>query len=167
ELLQGVDKLDPETPGADKRLLVLLRRYFSSDEGEEAEEEEDEVEPVKELTTGAALAHLILGGKPDKSQGYKYGYALCNLCAYLGKIPRGDAWCSLRGASGAMEKVDAVLEKAGVAPAVFSVSGFLVERGAPVAMPAPDHFPSIGYLTREEIRRVLGLLNPAKVEAAV
>src|SRR5262249_37720149 len=93
--------------------------------------------------------------------------ALLSLCTYLGKIPKHDSWCSLGGASGAVQKVDAVLKKAGVEPDVFSVSGFLVGRGAPVAMPEPDNFACIGYLKRGEIRRVFGLLDPAKIEAAI
>jgi hypothetical protein len=163
--LEGLDKLDPDAPGAEKRFLVLLRKYFRSDGQDEVEEAE--VVPVKELTTGAALAHLVLGVKADTSQGYKYGYALRCLCTYLGKIPKHDAWCSLRSSSGAVARIDAVLQRAGVEPETFSVSQFLIRRGSPVAIPRPRNFPFIGYLKRAEVPQVLTLLDPLKIEAAI
>jgi hypothetical protein len=49
----------------------------------------------------------------------------------------------------------------------FSTDAFLVQRGPPVGILEPDNFPYVGYLRRAEIRRVLRLLDPAKVEAVV
>ncbi|HVK12818.1 MAG TPA: hypothetical protein VM597_28965 [Gemmataceae bacterium] len=136
------------------------------DDGDEDEDDDDdEGEPTRETTTGAALVHLILGGSMDPSKGYKYGYALCHLCEHLGRVPDHDSWCSIRSRS--VEAVDAVLKKAGVKPKTFSVEGHLQYRGAPVAIPAPDDFPAIGYLTRDEARTLLPLLDPAKIDAAI
>src|SRR5262249_16573737 len=121
--------------------------------------------PAKELTTGAALVHMILGGKPDPSQGYKYGYALCSLCKHIGEVPEHDSWCTIRNA--AFQAVDAVLKKAGVSPKAFSTSRFLLDRAPPVAITKADDFPSIGHLNRQEVRQILKLLDPAKLEAAI
>src|SRR5262249_30618052 len=120
------------------------------DEAKKDGEAENAAESRTELTAGAALVQLVLGGKLDPSQGYKYGYALCSLCEYLGNVLAHDAWSSIRATG--IDTVDAVLHKAGVGPGTFSVHRFLVERGAPVAMPRPEDFPYIGYLKRGEIR---------------
>jgi hypothetical protein len=162
------ERLNETDPEAAKRLLLKhLQEAFENDFDDDEEEEEDDDEVVKEVTTGTALAHLILGGQCDKSHGYKYGYALYHLCEHLGEIPDHDAWCSMRSSANVDSRVDKVLKRAGVGPATFTVSKFLINRGSPVPIPKPHDFPFIGYLTREEIREILPLLTPAKLDAAI
>jgi hypothetical protein len=131
------------------------------DDGNEIEEAGGD-EPRREVSTGAALVHLIMGGNPDPSLGFKYGYALFHLCLTLGDMPEEyDSWCSIR--SRTLDLFDAFLKKAGVPPKTFAVNAFLVERGPPVEMPRPDDFPAIGYLDRDEIPAVVDLLDPARL----
>jgi hypothetical protein len=168
-LREDIGSVDTSDPAAMQKFIEKHRdtlSEFLDDEDEDGEDDdEDEEEPTRELTTGAALAHLILGGKPDPAVGYKYGYALSMLCEHIGTVPEHDSWCTIRSA--AFDAVDEVLETIGVPPAEFTTHKFLVNRGSPVAIPEPDDFPYIGYLERDEIRKLLGRLDPAKVEAAI
>ena len=166
EMRAEFEKVKDDPEAAKKLMFKYMEEAFEMDDDDEEEEDDDE-EPVKEVTTGTALAHMILGGKPDKSNGYKYGYALYYLCDLLGEVPEHDTWCSMRSSANVDGRVDKVLKKAGVSPATFSVSKSLINRGAPVAIPTPSDFPFIGYLTREEIRAILPLLAPAKLDAAI
>jgi hypothetical protein len=150
-------KIDPKA--ADKWLDTALS---SDDDDDDLDDEVEVREPRRELSTGAALVHLIHGGNPDPSVGYKYGYALFHLCLTLGDVPDHDAWCSIR--SEALDGVDAFLKAAGVKPKSFTVDEFLVNRGPPVPMPRPEDFPSIGYLERDEVPAVLALLAPARLD---
>jgi hypothetical protein len=167
-LLEGVEKLDEDSPRDVNKFKSLLKDYFKDDGIEDEEDEEngeDEDTAVRETTTGAALVHLIMGGNTDPAKGYKYGYALSHLCEYIGTVPEHEAWCSIRYAS--VEAVDVALKRAGIGPKTFAVEKHLQYRGAPVAIPAPDDFPAIGYLTRDEARKVLALMDPAKLDAAI
>jgi hypothetical protein len=148
-------KIDPKA--ADKWLDEAL----SSDD-DDVDDVEEAREPRRELSTGAALVHLILGGTPNPSVGFKYGYALFHLCLTLGDVPDHDAWCSIR--SQTLDGVDAFLKAAGIKPKAFTVDKFLINRGPPVTMPRPDDFPSIGYLDRDEVTAVLAMLDPARLD---
>jgi hypothetical protein len=108
---------------------------------------------------------MIMGGTKDKRFGFKYGYALDFLCRHLGEIPDNESWCSIRYET--LDAIDTVLKDSGVRSKTFSVAKFLVERGAPVDIPKPDDFPSIGYLTRDEIPAILALLTPEKLSKAI
>lgn len=133
---------------------------------EEGDDEGDDGEPVRVLSTGAALAHLILGGNRDPSAWSQYGYALQILCEHLGDVPADyDSWCTIR--SSTFDHLDRVLKRAGIPPKKFATAAFLVERGPPVKILEPDDFPYVGYLTRAEARRVLRLLDPAKLDPAI
>jgi hypothetical protein len=163
---ERLKKKDPKA--AEEFVLKYLEDAFKSgwdEEDEDEDDEDDDGEIEREVTSGTALAQLILGGNTDKSAGYKYGYALCNLCEYFGETPDHDSWCTIRYQS--LEAIDALLKKAGIKPSVFSAIGFLVERGSPVKMPKPDDFPGIGYLTRDEARKLLSPLDPAKIQKAI
>jgi hypothetical protein len=166
-LAEEFKNLDAADPKAVEKFILKhdLLKDLLDDEEEEDDEEEDDEEVVREVTTGAALAQLVLGGKPDRRYGYKYGYALQSLCEHLGEVPDHDSWCTIRDA--ALRTVDGVLKKAGAKPKTFSTSEFLVNRGAPIAIPKPADFPFIGYLTREEVRKLLGTLDTARIEAAI
>ncbi|PQO40881.1 hypothetical protein [Blastopirellula marina] len=120
------------------------------DEEEDGEEEELEEEDLqRELTTGGALADLILGRPKDYAFGFKYGYALEAICDKLGKHLPGDAWCSINFRARNMI--------AKLAPADFDKSLWidgLLGRGAPVEMPTPSDFPGIGFLTWQEAEKL-------------
>jgi hypothetical protein len=166
DFVNDMKDLDASDPQAMQDFLEkhggFLEDFFSDEEEDEGENH-DEI--VREPTTGAALAHLILGGNPDRRFGYKYGFALRCLCQHLGRVAPNNSWCTIRSA--AFDAVDAALSKAGVSAEAFSTAGFLVNRGAPVPIPAPADFPFIGYVTREEASRLLPLLDPVKTEAAI
>jgi hypothetical protein len=168
---EDVGKVDPNDPAAMKQFLEkhggLLEDFFGDDddEDEEENEEDEDDEPARELTAGAALVQMILGGTMDPAQGSKYGYTLNLLCESLGTVPDHDAWCSIRSA--AFDTVDAILKKIGIDPKSFATHTFLVSRGAPVLIPKADDFPFIGYLERKEIPAILGRLDSAKVEAEI
>jgi hypothetical protein len=165
--LKAVDQSDRKgREKADGMLKDMLTRLFQEAiENDDEDEEEEDEEPFRELTTGEALVHMILGGKPDPSQGYKYGYALSILCEHLGKTLDNEFWSSNRFRS--LEAIDDVLKRAGVPVKTFRVVKCLIERGAPVKIPEPDDFPSIGYLTRQEIPRILTALDAPKIETAI
>jgi hypothetical protein len=176
------DELDPEdrdfqrahkaakTEAERKRLIEAWTQKAINDilAGglEEDDEAEDEEDPHKAISTGAALVHLILGGNLDPSAWSQYGYALRFLCEHVGTIAaEHDAWTSI--GSEAFELADKILKRAGVPSKKFSTNAFLVERGSPVKLLEPDDFPYIGYLKRDEIRRVLPLLDAKAIEAAL
>jgi hypothetical protein len=171
ELREDLSKIDISDPAA---MLELMQKHvkltenilgdMNDDEGDDGDEEDDE-EAIREVTTGAALVQMIMGGNQDGSQGYKYGYALLSLCDHIGEPQFNDTWCSIRYAS--LEAVDALLVKLGVEPKTFTTSAVLVGRGAPVTIPTADDFPFIGYLERTEIPPLLAKLDPKKVDAAL
>src|SRR5262249_47068581 len=121
------ERLRKKDPKAAKEFMFkYLEDAFKSgwdEEDDEDEEDEDDGEIEREVTSGTALAQLILGGNTEKSAGYKYGYALHNLCEYFGESPDHDSWCTIRYQS--LEAIDELLARAGIKPSVFSASGFL------------------------------------------
>lgn len=170
-MFQEVLKLDTSDPKAVKQFMAkygqAVADFFGDGAGDDDSEEDDsEDEPAhKELTTGAALAQLILGGAPDPRYGYKYAYAFHWLCQQLGETPHHDSWCSIRNAS--LKAVDRVIAKAGGKGKAISASKLLINRGAPVDIPRPDDFPFIGYATRDEAAKFLARLDPAKTRVAI
>jgi hypothetical protein len=161
------ERLKAENPrAAEKFLKDYLKKAFAKidleEDDEDEEEEVDDDEPRREVSTGAALVHLIMGGNTDPSLGFKYGYALYCLCRTLGDFQVNGSWSAIR--SRTFDWYNAFLKKAGVKPKEFAVDAFLTERGPPVKMPRPDDFPSIGYLDRDEIPAVLSLLDPSRLD---
>lgn len=167
---EDIGKVDTNDPAAMMKFMEkhggLLQDFFSDDEDEDDEDvEEEDDEPVRELTAGAALVQMVLGGTKDPLQNSKYGYTLNLLCEDLGTVPDHDSWCTIRGA--AFDTVDAILKKIGIDPKTFSTHQFLVNRGAPVSIPKAENFPFIGYLERKEIPSILGRLDSAKIESEI
>jgi hypothetical protein len=159
-------KKDPKA--ADEFMKQYVMKAFLEDDGDdeyEEEEEEEDLEPQRSVSTGAALVHLIMGGKPDPSLGFKYGYALYHLCETLGEIPDHDSWCSIRWRT--LEWIDAFFKKAGIKRKQFSIEDLLATRGPPVKMPRPDDFPAIGYVELGEMPAILKLLDPAKMDPLI
>jgi hypothetical protein len=145
------------------KLHKLMNALFPDEKNSDAPAKKSPV--IHETTTGAALAHLMLGGNRDHSVGYKYGYALQYLCLHLGEVPDHDSWRTIR--QSAFRSVDTVLKRAGISPKTFSTSRFLVERHSPIPIPEPDDFPQIGYLTHNEIRQICPLFCSDKIAKAI
>lgn len=166
---EDIGKVDTNDPAAMMKFVEkhgeLLVEDFLGDDDEDEEDEEEDDKPVRELTAGAALVQMILSGTKDPSQNSKYGYTLNLLCEELGTVPDHDSWCTIR--SSAFDTVDAILKKIGIAPKTFATHQFLVNRGAPVAIPKAEDFPFIGYLERSEIPPLLSKIDAAKVESAI
>lgn len=139
-------------------LESFLQRMF---EGDDDDDELDD-EPIRELSTGGALADLILGRERDPAYGFKYGYALKMLCEHLGTQPFHDSWCSIRLA--AFDATDKNLADLGIAAGDFSTKEFFTSRGAPVPLPEPDDFPFMGYLTNAEIAALRAKLDKSRIE---
>ncbi len=141
--------------GDQEKALEFMQKamggLFDDDDEEDDDEEEDleEEELQRELSTGGALADLILGRPKDYAFGFKYGYALEVICDQLGTHLPGDAWCSINF------RARNLIAK--LAPADFEKSLWidgLLGRGAPVDMPSPDDFPGIGYVIWQEAEKL-------------
>jgi hypothetical protein len=107
-----------------------------------------------------AMRHLVMGEPFVEGYGYKYAYAFEFLCLNVGDHLTNEHWIGLRWEW--VEQVDANLKDAGVDPAVLSVGGRLLGRGAPVPLPPVDDCPMIGYLLRGEIAPALAALSAVR-----
>lgn len=134
----------------DEALLAAVIR--SSAEDEEADEPEASTDGVDdEITVTLALRHLVRGEAPVLGYGHQYGYALEQLCRYLGAQPEErDAWCGIHWEVLEATGVDQVLEKS----------------GPPVELPAISDFPTIGYLPADEITATVGKLGAGHLKSA-
>ena len=138
--------------------LRALREQFAEDLADlDASDDEDAEGDDRVISATDALADLIAGGPYREGWHHapKYGYVLRLLCEDRGEM-RPNSWTFA-------EEADRLLEAAGVPAPVLRVGDHLTYRGAPVAMPEPDDFPSIGYLEATEARVALRALPRSAV----
>lgn len=147
-----------------KKILKFL--MIEIDEGECGGEEVPQAK-----TTATALVHMVMGGSPDKTRGFRYGFALQLLCEHFGEIPDHNAWSPI--GIEAFEFIDSQLMKAGVSVQTLDLTfpkfetRDLILRGPPVRIPESDDWPSIGYLNRVEAQEALALLQQPSVNEVI
>ncbi len=146
----SLEKVKRAIGSKDEKLLMAIRRDFRSRFDQDAEDfDADE----GELALEDAVKRLVVGDKLGDKFGHKYGYALEILCLYFGEHLSNSEWSAIKWEW--IEEVDKILKEVGVKADVFSISKRLVGRGAPIAIPKIDDFPSIGYLLEAEISKVI------------
>ena len=111
----------------------LIRSIIASN-SDEFDDADDFEEGTEYLPLADALRQLIDGSDLDPREYTQYGYALEEVCRYVGQPAM--EWTALR-----WEGVEAV-----------GLGRWLVEPGLPVPLPpTDDDFPYIGYLTVPQI----------------
>lgn len=94
------------------------------------------------LSLRQALIELVAGELTDPESAHQYGYALRELCDYLGEDLGG--WSDIRWAVMEESGLDQVLEQS----------------GSPVPLPPnPGAFPAIGHLTGEQVKQALDIVR--------
>lgn len=149
---QQNELIDALKSGDNKKVFDFIENamegMFDDEDEEFGDEEDEDDEPLRELTAGGAVADLILGRPKDPNFGYKYGYGLETMCRHLGKHVEGDAWYGINYR--ALDLIAAVGPKDGGETLWIDV---LLQRGAPVEMPLPFDFPTIGYASWQELEK--------------
>lgn len=131
----------------------------------------DDVDFDEGLTPAAdVLKALIVDGAPaetdeDETPAYKFGYALEILCREQGEWLENSAFSAM--GSEYVDAIDAALKKAKSKRKVASI----LFRGSPVPLPEIADFPTIGWLSAEEVaawrtdlRALLGDAKPTKAK---
>ncbi len=110
----------------------------------EAFEDEEEYADDDEPVLSEALRGLVMGDEIDPDNAFQYGYALQELCDYLGEMPEVDIWGGVGW--GAVE--------------VCGLEELLTKTGSPVPIPLEDgDFPAIGHINREQVGAYLQAAN--------
>jgi hypothetical protein len=133
--LIDIPKLKKLVGSKDDLLLTAIKEH--SEEFDEEDEEEDDDDD--ELTLLSALRQLIMGEMLDPNEAHQYGYAIVELCDYLGERLESDAWSGVRWEA---------IEQCGL-------ESLLTKSGAPVDLPPNDAFPRVGHIRREEVESYL------------
>ena len=102
------------------------------------EEEEEEFDD-DELWLSTAIQHLVMGEERDPEEAHQYGYALQEICDYLGDPQDCDIWSGVRW--GCVEGC--------------GLEDLLTKTGPPVELPPNDDFPNIGHIRRGEVNEYL------------
>ncbi|MEO1498287.1 MAG: hypothetical protein AAFV43_14175 [Planctomycetota bacterium] len=131
--LIDVTELERQVGSGDRDFLAEV----IANNPDELEEEDDE------LSLRSALEQLILGGERDPDEAHQYGYALLEICEFLGEsAPIGDGgrtrW--------------SIVEASGIA-------GLFDQSGPPLPLPPSDDFPTIGHLRHGELGETAGRLE--------
>jgi hypothetical protein len=106
-----------------------------------------------------ALRHLVMGEPYHPRAGFAYAYWFKHLCED-GQFLRNDAWMPIRVAF--LDEVQDGLTRAGVTG--VSVSA-MVFGGLPIALPAPDDFPGMGYVSRADAPAQLAAIDAGDLSA--
>ena len=133
----------------------LRRRIDDLDRADDADAEDED----RAIPAAVALRQMILGEPLSTSSvdSAKYGYMFEGVSQHFGEGLPNSEWSGMGGDW--FDSVDAALGAAGVAADRFRVVGSVFYRGMPVAIPAPDDFPAVGYVLRSEMPRVLAALR--------
>lgn len=122
----------------------------------------DPDEPRPAISFEVALTNLVFGRAMNGQFGFLYGYALEMLCLHYGERLPNRHWSGMGSDWG--ETVQQGLTDAGVDERVISVRHWMY-RGAPLKIPAPDDFPSIGYVRAAEVSPALIELQKATADS--
>ena len=131
--------------GGDAELISAVMEYHPEAFEMGVEDAQDEVEEdEEEISMSQALTELISGKLTSPDSAHQYGYALKELCDYLGEDVDRDMWCGVRWIAMEESGLDKIVEGS----------------GSPVPLPDnPGTFPTIGYLTREKVRERVSQLG--------
>lgn len=140
QLLKAVGSKD------DSLLKAVMDHSEEFDDDDEEEEDDDD----DELSLATALRQLIMGQPLDPEEAHQYGYALLELCDYLGERQECDAWSGVR-----WEAVEAC-----------GLEQVLTKTGPPVEIPPNDDFPRVGHLPRSAIKSFQGTTNSLSENAS-
>jgi hypothetical protein len=105
-----------------------------------------------------ALRHLVMGEPYHPRAGFAYAYWFERLCEDGGQSLRNDAWMPIRMAF--LEQVQEGLTSAGVTGVSINA---IVFGGLPIALPAPDDFPGMGYVARADAPAQLAAIDAGDV----
>lgn len=130
--------------GGDEALLQSLLAESGLDEVDE-ESDDGEVPP------GRAFRQLVMGDRLDPDSAHQYGYALEQLCRCRGeRLDRGGLWEGIHWDVLQATGVDQVLD--GTEP--------------PVALPAINSFPAIGYLSEDQVAATVTRMGSGHLKTA-
>lgn len=126
------DQISTIINSKDSDLFHRLKEHILDDLDEDEWEDED-------FNFKAGLEHLVFGVPISKDDQHMAGYGLEKLCQFAdGEMMDTDRFDSIR--YDFLEKVKCVLP--------------LVNRGAPFAITSWDDFPYVGYLPRDECKKL-------------
>ena len=145
----------------DRALAESLKDTFSQHFEQDADKDEGEDDDDEPLTLEEALDEIIEGKELRKAQGHQYGTVLEILCWHFGTLLPNEAFSGMRWEWA--DEIEEALTEAGVPSEVFALQGHLMCRGAPLAIPAPEDFPSIGFLKLAEIGPALQAIESADI----
>jgi hypothetical protein len=149
-----LEKVKSAINSGDKELLAKLLQKSELDDdldpsmSDEVENDDDDED--NEPSLGRAVGDLILGRKRVEWAGFQYGYALEQLCNYFGTSPQGDNWSGVRWE---------IMEATGA-------DVLLVSSGSPVELPEIDDFPTIGYLSAQDVQMAAQSISPEGLTTA-
>lgn len=92
-------------------------------------------EVMGEISLGDALRHLVMGEPLDAGSAHQYGYALCEVCTYMGTLLQPDCWSGVRWSA---------IEDCGLVE-------LMTTTGPPVPLPSIEDFPRIGHIRRDQL----------------
>ena len=148
--LVDLDRLRSVIGSRDETLAEAIIETNSEEFDDADEYDTDDYLPLVE-----ALRQLINGDALTPREYTQYGYALEELCRYLGKPLDSIQWSAARWSC---------IEATGL-------TRLLTEVGPPVQLPPKTDFPAIGYLTRDEIKaeleRATALKNSTPAEGVI
>lgn len=116
-------------------------------------------QPTEEPTPELLLKHIVFG-LPKFHGGYSmYGYQFLWVVQHLGVQLDSEAFESMRSSSGWTGIVSEALNGSGIPKEVFEFEKMLLNRGAPIPLPAMTDFPYIGYLEAAEVKAFLEVMK--------
>ena len=133
-----LSRVEQSFGGGDESLVRQILDGIASRFEQDRTDPEDEDEPTLEQ----ALHEVISGSPLREDYGHKYGYVLEMLCLHFGEHLPNANFSAMR--SSWADSVDLALAKAGVPEERLRMVNHLVYRGAPIPIPEPLDFPSIG-----------------------
>ena len=144
-----LDRVVQAIGSADQVLLEAVLARFGDDFDELDEMAADCAdEDAGEVAPGMrdVLTQMVAASAYHENFGFLYGYALKFLCEHFGScLPNNET-----GDAELLESTDELLEDDGLPGSAPKLTE-LIYRGSPIAIPAIDDFPMIGYLKRAEI----------------
>ena len=161
-------KVSDAVSSKSKRLVTTLVKKFGDDFDqfdEMAADFADDGDGAAALTMRAVLTQMVMGEEYNEDIGFMYGYALDFICRHFGEQLPNEHWWAMPSGTKWAEKVDRGLKAAGVRERLLRVGTHLMNRGAPIAIPEIEDFPSIGYLKLKEVKTAQQALGQAKLAA--
>jgi hypothetical protein len=136
--LVTLDEVRRTVGSRDSALVKAIVDYHPEAFAEEPDPDDEEI-PLAQ-----ALEELVAGEFRHPNSAHQYGYALEEVCDYLGEELPSDCWCDIRWIC---------LKETGMERVFDQV-------GCPVKLPPnPGSFPAIGHLAGDAIGRLLAELG--------